>query len=166
MGIGGRTTECLALNPTMCDRNVGAFLMLYQSVVQTAPSKLLVMSHVTDADSVKHDVTGVSAIRVVYEGSVEAYAVLETLDRAFVWIDISSSSVTIQTRGGSSGNLKNCEFHQNWLHAISASNHIVVLKDCLSQAIHLHRLDSSIEQLWKYTPADNMHEVIEPGLVM
>ena len=95
MGIGGRTTECLALNPAMCDRNVGAFLMLYQDLAQTAPSKLLVMSYVTDASSVKHDVTGVSAISVVYEGSAEAYAVLETLDRAFVWVEISTSSMTI-----------------------------------------------------------------------
>ena len=45
-------------------------------------------------------------------------------------------------------------------------NHIVVLKDCLSQTLHLHRVDQSIEQLWEYKPVDNIFEVIEPGLVM
>ena len=49
LAIGGRTTNCksLAPSPSGCSRDVGAFIMLYNHVVQTAPDKLFVTSEVT-----------------------------------------------------------------------------------------------------------------------
>lgn len=66
LAIGGRTTNCkgLAPGPPTCARDVGAFVMFYRDVVDTAPEKLFVASEVTYRGVVV-DVTGVLAIEAL-----------------------------------------------------------------------------------------------------
>ena len=82
MAIGGRTTNCKALNPGACPSDVGAFVMLYNDLVQTKPDRLVVVSRVqtTNGDI---DVVGILGLKVNRdEEYAVAVGIFETLDHS------------------------------------------------------------------------------------
>jgi len=117
LAIAGRTTNCKALNPGACTNEIGAFIMHYDDMVQTAPSKLLVMSHVTTAGGDQIAVIGVLAIRVWPndDGIAGSVSVLETVDKTLVVSINFTVKSFIYTYD--SQRMKICNFHQSNLYA-------------------------------------------------